>query len=346
MLPAFGRYFAVLSLLAALAIYACGAPARAVVAPTSPEFSQTVVNVAIVIRNIIAVDEVKENWQVSGLLIAEWSDPSLKYRSRRRGNVFRDLPTNAWRPQLEFVNEETPTAFRFVDFYVKPDGTVVYTQRFTATLSTSLNLRRFPFDSQVLPLDVQASGDDLDRTTLKPDREDTSLRNRAYVGLAQWAPVSLEANTDRVAGSASHATEVEFGLKVRRNPKSYVFKFFIPLLLLVIISWVTFWLSHEEFKTKEQLGSAVSTLLIIVAFNITASTFLPKTDYLTYIDVLVFTCFVFVVVSIATIVGIHVVQIKRSEKLALSLRRLAGVLLPLAFLITQAILYVNFHAAG
>lgn len=346
MISALKRDVAVLFLLSALAFFASPARALAVVAPASPQISQTDVNVAVVVRNIIAVDEVKENWQVTGLLIAKWSDPSLAYRSRRRGNVYRDLPANAWKPQLEFANEETPAAFRFVDFYVKPDGTVVYTQRFTATLSTSLDLRRFPFDSQALPLVVQASGDDLDRTTLKPDTADTMLSNRAYVGLAQWTPLSLTAGVGTVAGTASRANDVEFNLKVRRSPKSYVFKFIVPLLLLVIISWVTFWLSHEEFKTKDQLGSAVSTLLIIVAFNITASAVLPKTEYITYIDALLFTCFVFVVISIAAIVGIHLVQINRSEKAALRARRMAGIVLPVAFLIAQAILFFNFHIGG
>lgn len=347
-LPAFKRYVGVAFVLAALVFSAWSAPAVAVVAPASAstQGSKTAVKVAVVIRNIIAIDEVKENWQVNGLLVAKWSDPSLQYRSRGRGQVYRDLPQNAWKPDFEFTNEETPTKFRFVDFYAEPDGTVVYTQAFNATLSANLDLRRFPFDSQLLPLVVQASGDDIDRTILQPDRQDSAISKRNYVGLAQWAPRSLTEHTGAVEGATSGANDLEFDLGVRRNPKSYVLKFIVPLLLLVIISWVTFWLSHEEFKTKDQLGSAVSTLLIIVAFNVTASYILPKTEYITYIDALLFTCFVFVIISIATVVGIHLLQINRSEKAALRARRLAGVVLPVAFLIAQAILFFNFHIGG
>src|SRR5581483_4715005 len=125
-----------------------------------------------------------------------------------------------------------------------------------------------------------------------------------------------------------------------------IYKFIIPLLLLVIISWVTFWLSHEEFKTKDQLGSAVSTLLIIVAFNITASSILPRTDYITYIYALLFSCFAFVIVSIVFIVGTHLLQVNHSERRALAVRRLAGVLLPLSFVVTQVILFFKFHVGG
>ncbi len=345
--PPLKRYFTILALLTALAFYACEAGALASVAANAPtQAHPTVVHVELVIRNLAAIDEVKETWQVTGLLVAKWKDPSLGYRPGRRGQLYRDLPGTIWKPSLEFANEVTPTNLRFVDFYAEPDGTVVYAQSFNAILSTNLDLRRFPFDSQLLPVVVQARGDDLDRTILKSNPGESALPKRAYAGLAQWVPLSLTQHLNTVTGSASRANDVEFDLKVQRNPKSYIWKFIVPLLLLVIISWVTFWLSHEEFKTKDQLQSAVATLLIIVAFNITASSLLPRTDYITYIDALLITAFAFVVMSIAAIVGTHLLQINHSQQRALRVRRLAGVALPLAFIIAQAVLFLTFHIAG
>ena len=272
--------------------------------------------------------------------------PRCGHRPSAKGAVFRELPSSVWKPDFEFANEVVPTNFRFLDFYALPDGTVQYTQAFTATLSTSLDLRRFPFDEQVLPLVVQAAGDDLDRTILRPDRSNTALPKRSYGGLSQWVPVSVSERLDLVEGSAARASAVDFGVNVRRNPRSYELKFIVPLLLLVIISWVTFWLSHEEFKTKDQLQSAVSTLLIIVAFNITASSLLPKTEYITYIDALLFACFIFVMISIATI----------CRDASLASQTLAGSSasdsaggrhrLPIAFIITQAILFLEFRIGG
>lgn len=344
--PALKRHFTILPLLAVLAFYACETGALASVSAAPTQAHPAVVHIGLVIRNLTAIDEVRENWQVTGLLVAKWSDPSLRYRLRGRGQLYRDLPATIWKPGIEFTNEVTPTNFHFVDFYAEPDGTVVYTQTFNATLSTNLDLRRFPFDFQRLPLVVQARGDDLDRTIFRSDPQDSALPKRAYAGLAQWVPLSLTEHLNAVAGSASRANDVEFTLNVRRNPKSYIWKFIVPLLLLVVISWVTFWLSHEEFKTKDQLQSAIATLLIIVAFNITATSLLPRTEYITYIDALLFTCFVFVVVSIATIVGTHLLQINHSEKRALLVRKLAGVALPVTFVIAQAVLFFAFHVAG
>ena len=345
--PPLRRYLSILASLAALTFYACEARALASVAANVPtQAHPTVVRVELVIRNLAGIDEVKETWQVTGLLVAKWSDPSLGYRSRGGGQRYRDLPGTIWKPSLEFANEVTPTNLRFVDFYAEPDGTVVYTQAFNAILSTNLDLRRFPFDSQLLPIVVQARGDDLDRTILKSNPRDSALPKRAYAGLAQWVPLSLSETQNTVAGSASRANDVEFDLKVQRNPNSYIWKFIVPLLLLVIISWVTFWLSHEEFKTKDQLQSAVATLLIIVAFNITATSLLPRTEYITYIDAFLSTAFAFVVISIATIVGTHLLQVNHSQQSALRVRRLAGVALPFAFIIAQTVLFLAFHIAG
>lgn len=345
--PPFKRYFTILPFLTALAFYACetGAPAATVGTEPTTERPRPV-HVGLVIRNIIAIDEVKETWQVNGLLITKWNDPTLRYRPRGREQLSRDLPKTMWKPDFELTNEATPTTFHFVDLFVVPNGTVTYTQRFSATLSTSSDLRRFPFDTQVLPLVVQASGDDLDVTILRPDRRASALSRRTYVGLAQWAVVSLTERLGTVAGTARRVNDIEFDLKVQRNPRSYVFKFIVPLLLLVMISWVTFWLSPEEFKARDQLQSAVATLLIVVAFNITVSNLLPRTEYITYIDALLFTCFIFVIIAIGAIVATHMLQMRHSDQLALRVRRFSGVALPIAFLIAQATLLIAFHIVG
>ncbi|MBV8531030.1 MAG: hypothetical protein JO104_06905, partial [Candidatus Eremiobacteraeota bacterium] len=158
----------------------------------------TVVRVGLAIRNLAAIDEVKETWQVTGVLTAKWSDPRLRYRRSENSEYYRDLPATIWRPTLEFTNEVTSTNFRLVDFYAYPDGSAVFTQAFNATLSTDLDLRRFPFDTELLPLVVQAGGDDVDRTILRADPPDSTVLKRAYARLAQWVPLSLSARLGTV----------------------------------------------------------------------------------------------------------------------------------------------------
>ncbi len=285
------------------------------------------VRVAIQIRNLADVDEIKEQWQVTGTLISSWRN--------------RKAP---WRPQLVFRNEVEPAKLRDVESYVEPDGTEVLWQDFSATLSTDLDLRRFPFDVETLPMVVEPTGAGAQGTVLSFDRALSSVPHDRYAGLAQWNPVSLTARPYVDTAAQRDAHGLAFDFLVQRNSSSYVWKFIIPLILLVIVSWVSFWLSHEEFTTKDQLGTAVSTLLIIVAFNFVSSSLMPHTNYMTYIDALIFSSFVFVVVSIAFIIASHTLEVRlKSTQRALMVRRLAGVALPIAFLLTQGALIALFR---
>src|SRR5579862_9631486 len=91
------RYFTCLSLLSALATYALPSAALALPTGTTPTAEHpTVVSIGLVIRNLVAIDEVKENWQATGLLIARWSDPRLKYHPQGRGEFHRDVPGASW----------------------------------------------------------------------------------------------------------------------------------------------------------------------------------------------------------------------------------------------------------
>ena len=334
-------------LLAVLAFCAIAGASALAASGTPTAAHPQIVHVALMIRNLTAIDEVKENWQATGLLIAKWNVPRFRYQSRDLHDTHRDLlPAAIWTPSFEFTNEVSATPLRYVDLYARPDGTVELIQGFNAVLSTALDLRRFPFDSQRLPVVIEARGDDLDRTILVPDLPNSSIATGSYAGLAQWKPLAITATPGVVAGSAGNAKNVEFGVRVQRNSNSYIWKFILPLLLLVIVSWVTFWLSHEEFKTKDQLQSAVATLLIVVAFNVAASNLLPRTNYITYIDALLFTCFSFVVISIGAIVATHLLELNHSAERALLIRRLAGAVLPIAFIITQAMLFFSFRIEG
>jgi hypothetical protein len=314
--------------------------ARGAAAATPTESHPASVRVALQIRNLGAVDEVKERWDVSGTIIASWEDTALAYRARNAVDRNRAVAASTWRPVLIFRNEVEQTKFKNSDIYAEPNGTVVYTEDFNAALSTDLDLRKFPFDSQDLPIVVEPSGKDAELAVLAFDPKLSAVPKARYAALAQWKIVALNGRPDNESLADRSMRGVAFRLKIQRNSWPYVWKFIVPLILLVMISWVSFWLSHEEFTTKDQLSAAIATLLIVVAYNLVISNQLPKTSYVTYADALLFVSFVFVIVAIGFIVAIH--HQRKTKERALHLRRIAGVALPFSFLLAQASLLVSF----
>jgi hypothetical protein len=240
-----------------------------------------------------------------------------------------------------FRNEVQQSKFTNPDIYVEPNGTVIYTQDFSAVLSTDLDLRRFPFDSESLPAIVEPGGEDAERVVLQFDSKLSNVAKARYAELAQWKTIALTGHPDTESLADRKTRGIAFTLQVQRNSGPYVWKFIVPLILLVMISWVSFWLSHEEFTTKDQLSAAIATLLIVVAYNLVASNQLPKTNYVTYIDAMLLASFVFVIIAIGLIVLIH--HQRKSQGRALQLRRIAGIALPVSFLLTQALLIVSFR---
>jgi Neurotransmitter-gated ion-channel ligand binding domain/Neurotransmitter-gated ion-channel transmembrane region len=316
--------------------------ARSIASAAVPtESNPALVRVGLQIHNLAGVDEVKERWEVAGTIITSWRDPSLTYRPHNPGDRDRDVAKSTWRPVLVFRNEVEQSRFSNPDIYVEPNGTVTYTQDFNAVLSTELDLRRFPFDSESLPIVVEPAGEDAERVVLQFDPKLSAVPKARYAELAQWKTIALTAHPDTESLANRSTRGIGFTLQIRRNSRPYVWKFIIPLILLVMISWVTFWLSHDEFTTKDQLSAAIATLLIIVAYNLVASNQLPKTNYITYIDALLFTSFVFVIIAIGFIVAIHLQRM--SPPRALQLRRFAGIALPVSFLVTQVLLVMSFR---
>lgn len=301
------------------------------------------IDVGVRIDDLNEVDELHERWDVSGELVTSWMEPKLKYRAADRSDDHHDVAPNALQlPNIGFANAIDVPTFRRVDLFVRPDGRVFMIDIFHALLSTHLDLRRFPFDTETLPLIVRPLGHDIDRLMLIPDPTRSQLVGTSYSGLSQWRLLGLtmQRYTENYLGDAEEG--VKFGLQVRRNAQSYVWKFVLPLCLIVVISWISFWLTPEDFKSKDLLGTAVTTLLIVVAFTLSITALLPRTSYLTYIDAFLLTCFLFVVAAIGSIVGINALELRGMDRHALSLRKVAGAVLPIAFLFVQVAVFLYF----
>lgn len=132
---------------------------------------------------------------------------------------------------------------------------------------------------------------------------------------------------------------------VSRNAQSFVWKFMVPLVAIVFLSWFAFWMPSDQYQTKDQLGIATTTLLTTVAFTLALTTFLPRVSYFTFIDGFVLCCFLWV---LATIVNIYVQTYLRAhgrEVQAVRLRRISAFAMPLSFIVVQAILFAIVRPA-
>jgi Neurotransmitter-gated ion-channel transmembrane region len=76
----------------------------------------------------------------------------------------------------------------------------------------------------------------------------------------------------------------------------YLIQIYIPSSLIVIISWVSFWLNRNATPARVALG--VTTVLTMTTLMSSTNAALPKISYVKSIDVYLGTCFVMVFASL------------------------------------------------
>jgi len=76
----------------------------------------------------------------------------------------------------------------------------------------------------------------------------------------------------------------------------YVIHIYVPSCLIVVLSWISFWLHRDASPARVSLG--ITTVLTMTTILSSSNASLPKISYLKSIDIFLVTCFVMVFASL------------------------------------------------
>lgn len=305
------------------------------------------VAVGLHIMNIAAIDEVAQNFTIDAYLFERWHDPRLAYTSAGPDDIERHYKFGTiWVPRVEMVNGAAPRDRYDTSIVASPDGTINYSERCKAVLSSKFQLKRFPFDSQTLAIIIHPFTDVARQVIFSLNDHKTwfSSELESYSSLAQW---NLEMVTPRLGFAKLYdgrsASEIRFEILVKRRSNFYIWKVIVPLLLMVVLSWAAFWI--EAGDLDNQLQVAVTTILTVIAFAFAISATMPRVPYLTYIDAFFLECYVFVFLAIVELMTVHIThRSNRRRDLGLKIRMYSRFVVPAAFILCNLILAVHFLA--
>ena len=123
------------------------------------------------------------------------------------------------------------------------------------------------------------------------------------LSLPDWQIRSFKADVRpyKITENAS-APGFVFEFVAKRHSRYYIWQAVLPLVLIVMMSWVPFWVDPK--KAELQFSIASSTVLTLIAFRFILASMLPPLPYLTRMDlltiggtILVFTAFLQVVLT-------------------------------------------------
>mgnify|MGYP000362544464 CR=1 FL=1 len=95
--------------------------------------------------------------------------------------------------------------------------------------------------------------------------------------------------------------QVNFNL--RRHVGYFLIQIYVPCSLIVVLSWVSFWINREA--TSDRVGLGVTAVLTLSTFGLDSRSDLPRVSYATALDWYTVMCFLFVVFTLLEFAGVH-----------------------------------------
>lgn len=111
-----------------------------------------------------------------------------------------------------------------------------------------------------------------------------------YILLVVKLNLSFILSQEKLATGIYQRLSLSF--KLQRNIGYFVFQTYLPSILIVMLSWVSFWINHEATSARVALG--ITTVLTMTTISTGVRSSLPRISYVKAIDIYLVMCFVFV----------------------------------------------------
>jgi hypothetical protein len=271
--------------------------------PPNPN-GATLVGVGFHVIDLRKIDPVQNHFEFRGYVRLTWCDPRLAFDSKAEGQtefIFTGEQAekkagDIWLALGYPVNQVGELGSSERVLRIQSDGTVVHSLNASVTLSTRFDLRRFPFDRHILELQVESYLWDRDHLQLIHD--DTVSGFSENISIPEWRIESVNARVDEVDVLRSNVPFERYVLEIEvaREAGFYIWKVFLPLMVIVSLSWVVFWMTDDKFSTRCRITA--TGVLTIVAYQFVFAEGLPRVAYLTLLDLCMIGSFVLLAVTV------------------------------------------------
>ncbi len=279
------------------------------------------VRIGVTIDQIEFVNQKAKNFGVVGTLRLEWKDPALSFDAKDFGRELRVFEPKAFRvftrenslfyPGFIIKNQQEERFKQSAAFLVFSSGQAFYLETFSTVLQApQFNFVQFPFDTQKFFVHV-VSTYPVNYVKYVPIEGFSTLGDK--LGEEEWElSDSWTEVTTHEGITGLQSSHFSFGFKGRRNLDYYFLRIFVPLVILVFVSWAAFFL--EEYRRRIDMASA--NLLIFVMFNFAISGNLPRLGYMTFLDFILVAMFIITGLIIVFNVMLRRLRIKDRDDLA------------------------------
>ncbi|XP_048384157.1 glycine receptor subunit alpha-3 isoform X2 [Stegostoma tigrinum] len=292
-----------------------------------PNFKGPPVNVScnIFINSFGSIAETTMDYRLNIFLRQQWNDPRLAYSEYPDDSLDLDpsMLDSIWKPDLFFANEkganfhEVTTENKLLRIF--KNGLVLYSIRLTLILSCPMDLKNFPMDVQTCIMQLESFGYTMNDLIFEWDA-DKPVQTADGLTLPQFVlkeEKDLRYCTKHYNTGKFTCIEVRFHLE--RQMGYYLIQMYIPSLLIVILSWVSFWINMDAAPARVALG--ITTVLTMTTQSSGSRASLPKVSYVKAIDIWMAVCLLFVFSALLEYAAVNFVSRQHKELLRLRKRK-------------------------
>ncbi|XP_063039281.1 glycine receptor subunit alpha-2 isoform X7 [Melospiza melodia melodia] len=263
------------------------------------------------------------DYRVNIFLRQQWNDSRLAYSEYPDDSLDLDpsMLDSIWKPDLFFANEKGANFHDVTTdnklLRISKTGKVLYSIRLTLTLSCPMDLKNFPMDVQTCTMQLESFGYTMNDLIFEW-LSDGPVQVAEGLTLPQFIlkeDKELGYCTKHYNTGKFTCIEVKFHLE--RQMGYYLIQMYIPSLLIVILSWVSFWINMDAAPARVALG--ITTVLTMTTQSSGSRASLPKVSYVKAIDIWMAVCLLFVFAALLEYAAVNFVS--RQHKEFLRLRR-------------------------
>jgi hypothetical protein len=304
--------------------------------PTGPpsNLRPSQVEINLQITEFDSIDEVNSHFRFEGYGNFRWCDPRMAFDADAEGqNVRRYFGTARetphWNVNLTVANSigAVQVTRRLIEIY--SDGSIRVSGYFNSKVATVFDLRQFPFDEQTFEIQIESFTYNNEMIELVTNDDRIGYEPDLY--LPEWRITGIDTRVEDTLNVRDLVpfSRVVIGLQVAREWGFYVYKLWVPLFLIVALSWSVFWMQGESLANRIRMSA--TAFLTIVAYQFAISGSLPKVAYLTLMDRLMVASFV--LIALTALQSMLVVKLAKAHpERAVQLDRMSRWLFPLGYL--------------
>jgi hypothetical protein len=304
------------------------------------------VKVGLKLQQIVNIDQPNEIMNDVGTLRLDWTDPALAFNPDSCNCTFKLYTENDFNafltdvggkwPDFTFFNQQGNRWILNRIIQVESNGHVNYLERFSTNFQLDFDWTAFPFDRQdfYIKADMLFPENEYVFVPLDNFSEIDPLNGEDEFILTTF---DTQVNTE-TSSRLVPTSRFTFHFSAPRHLSYYIFRLFVPILLIITVSYITFFL--KDYSRRIEI--ATGNLLLFIAFSFSLGENYPRMGYLTFMDAIMATTFI--INTVVVVMNVYFKWLEQNDERAKADRLEAPMnyLYPLAYLISFGVIAIIF----